>query len=293
MTTTMKQGAVVVGVDGSESGDAALEWAVHHAVSRRRPLLIVTAAGDPIHSLEIMGPAEAKPFLERPALKVADRARAKVRELAPDLDVDVATPLKDPREALLDAAERASMLVVGTRGRGPVRALLLGSVSTAVASHASCPIAVVRPAGPGKTVLVEPGQPVVVGTDGGPASVAALEFAFEMAATEGRALQVVHSWTIYENLIDPASRDQVERLSAEHERVLAESLAGFREKYPDVALERRMPDRDPSDTLVAMSRNAAVVVLGSRGRTGLRAAVSSVSRDVVERAHSTVVVVHP
>jgi nucleotide-binding universal stress UspA family protein len=295
MTSTMKQGTVVVGVDGSAPGSAALAWAVHHAVARRRPLLVVTAAGDPIHSLELLGPADVRSLLEGAARQVADRAVSTVRELAPDLDVEVATPLQDPREALLDGAERASMLVVGTRGRGPVRALLLGSVSTAVASHAPCPVAVVRAPQPkeaaGDESGDEAGRPVVVGTDGGAASVAALEFAFELAAAQGRTLQVVHSWSPYETFIDPDSRVQVEQLAAEHQRALAESLAGFGEKYPDVTVERHMPDAGAADTLVRMSTGASVVVIGSRGRTGVKAVLSSVSRDVVERAHSTVVVV--
>jgi nucleotide-binding universal stress UspA family protein len=291
MTTTMKQGAVVVGVDGSATGDAALAWAVHHAVARRRPLLVVTAAGDPIHSLELMGPADVRVLLKGAARQVTDRALSRVRELAPDLDVEVATPLQDAREALLEGAERASMLVVGTRGRGPVRALLLGSVSAAVASHAPCPVAVVRPPGPGGTADEEARRPVVVGTDGGPSSVAALELAFDLAATQGRTLQVVHTWSPYETFIDPDSRAQVEQLAAEHRRAFAESLAGYGEKYPDVRVEPQMLDADAADTLVSMSAGASVVVIGSRGRTGLKALLSSVSRDVVERSHSTVVVV--
>ena len=134
---------------------------------------------------------------------------------------------------------------------------------------------------------------VVVGTDGGPASTAALEFAFELASTEGRRLDVVHSWSAYDAFIDPASSSQREELMSQHERLLGESLAGYTEKYPDVSVTRHMPEKAAVQTLVAMSTDASAVVIGSRGRTGPKALVGSVSRIVVERAHSTVVVVRP
>ena len=289
-TTTMKRGSVVVGVDGSAGGDAALEWAVRYAVSRRRPLLVVNGAGDPSHSADFIGLAEARRLFQEDARRVTDHALGVARELAPDLDIEVTTPLQDARDALLDRAPHASILVVGTRGRGPVRALLLGSVSTAVAAHASCPVAVVRPA---ERDTDETRAAVVVGTDGGPASTEVLEFGFELAAMEGRPLQVVHTWSALDTFVDPASYDQRLQRIEEHERILAESLVGYREKYPDVTVTSHMPDGDAAQTLVDMSQDAAVVVTGSRGRTGLKAVLGSVSRDVVERAHSTVVVVRP
>jgi nucleotide-binding universal stress UspA family protein len=286
--TSQRQGSVVVGVDGSAGSDVALAWAVNYASSRRKPLLVVNGAGDPIQSVEAFGP-DALPLLRAAARQVTDAAMDVVRREAPELDVEVAMPLQDPREALMDYSARASMLVVGTRGFGPVRALLLGSVSTAVAAHASCPVAVVRPAeGDDK-----PQAPVVVGTDGGAASTAALDFAFEWAASERKPLRVVHSWSAFDAFVDPASYAQRQHLVEEHERALGESLAGYGEKYPDVSVSRALLDGDAAQVLVDMSADAALVVVGSRGRTGVRAIFGSVSREVVERAHCTVVVVHP
>lgn len=290
MTTTVKGGSVVVGVDGSVGGDAALEWAVRHAVSRRRPLLVVNGAGDPSHSAQFIGVTEARQLFEVEARRVTDHALLVARRIAPDIDIEVSTPLQDARDALLDLSAQASILVVGTRGRGPVRALLLGSVSTAVAGHATCPVAVVRPA---ERDSDENKGTVVVGTDGGPASSAALEFAFELAATESKPLHVVHSWSALDTFIDPSSYAQRVQQMEEHKRIFAEALAGYGEKCPDVPVTQHMPDAGAVQTLVEMSQDAAVVVIGSRGRTGLKAMLTSVSRDVVERAHSTVVVVRP
>lgn len=293
MNTTIKQGSVVVGVDGSAGSDAALEWAVHHAVTKRKPLLIVNGAGDPSHSAEFVGATDARRILRMNARRVTDLSLGFVRRHAPELEVEVTTPLHDARQALLELSDRASIVVVGTRGRGPVKALVLGSVSTAVASHSSCPVAVVRPGvrepeGPEGT-----GTPahVVVGVDGTSASTTALDFAFELASTEGRPLDVVHSWSNNDTFIDRTSYEQrLERLD-DHYRLLTETLSGYAEKYPDVPVERFMPDGGAVQTLVGQSETAAVVVVGSHGKTGVRAVLGSVSRAVVERAHCTVVVV--
>lgn len=289
MNTTMKQGAVVVGVDGSAGSGAALEWAVGYAQQRRRPLLIVNGAGDPRKSSSFVGVDDARQELRMEARRVTDQALGVAHRMAPDLDVEVTAPLHDARQALLDLAEKASILVVGTRGLGPVKALLLGSVSTALAAHADCPVAVVRPAERDQ----DGRSAVVVGADGTEASTAALELAFELASTERRRLVVVHSWSTNDTFVDLASYQQRVDAIEEHTRMLAESLAGYQEKYPDVSVESMLPDGSPLDALVELSETAAVVVVGSRGRTGLHALGGSVSRAVVEHAHCTVVVARP
>lgn len=292
MSTSVKQGSVVVGVDGSPQSEAALAWAVGYAATRRRPLVLLHGAGEPVY-LAHSAPVEARRLLRMQARRVTDRALGTAKRLAAELRIELAievsAPLRDARDALLDGSARASMVVVGTRGRGPVRALLLGSVSLAVAEHASCAVAVVRPADRDAGDDAH----VMVGTDGGPASTAALELAFELASVEERALDVVHSWSPYDDFVDPVDYSQRQRLIDEQERVLGESLAGYAEKYPDVTVHRHLPEGAAAQTLVAMSSDAAVVVIGSRGRTGPTALMGSVSRVVVERAHSTVVVVRP
>ena len=289
MTTSIKQGSVVVGVDGSPGSDAALGWATKYATERREPLVVLSAAGDSAFYTAYADPANVRRMLEKNARRVAEDAAGTVRASAPALDVDLTSPMRDARDALIDASSRASIVVVGTRGRGPVRALLLGSVSTAVAEHAACPVAVVRP--PARAA--EEKTPVVVGTDGGPASVAALDFAFELASTEDRPLDVVHSWLAHDTLMFATSETQRRSLMDEQARILSESLAGYAEKYPDVAVTRHTPDGTAVQTLIEMSVDAAAVVIGSRGRTGPAVLAGSVSRFVVERAKSTVVVVRP
>jgi nucleotide-binding universal stress UspA family protein len=293
MNATMKHGSVVVGVDGSAGSDAALEWAVQHAVTRRKPLLIVNGAGDPSHISEFVDATDARRILRTAARRLTDHALGVVRRRAPGLEVEVTTPLHDARQALLDVSDRASMIVVGTRGRGPVKALMLGSVSTAVAEHSSCPVAVVRPALHHEGGPEGDGPPahVAVGIDGSAASTPALGLAFDLASTEGRPLDVVHSWSNNDTFIDRTSYEQrLERLD-DHYRLLTETLSGYAEKYPDVPVDRLMPDSGAVQTLVGLSEKASVVVVGSHGKTGVRAVLGSVSRAVAERAHCTVVVV--
>ena len=286
----LKQGSVVVGADGSPAGDAAVEWAARHATARRRPLTLVVATGDPGDSAEILGSAEAQRVLHRKARAVSDHVLTVVERVAPGLDVDVMLPLQDARQALIDVSDRASLIVVGTRGRGPVRSLLLGSVSTTVAAHAHCPVAVVRPVDRDEDGAL--GR-VVVGVDGSPASATAVELAFDLASMEGRELEAVHCWSTGDTFIDPTShRQRLDVLDA-HERLLTEALAGYAEKYPDVLVHPHLRDAGPVAGLVERSESAAVLVVGSRGRSGVKSVIGSVSRSVIEHAHCTVVVVRP
>lgn len=93
----------------------------------------------------------------------------------------------DPRGVLIGLARQAHLIVMGSRGRGTVRSMLLGSVSAAVSKYASCPVAVRRPPrGRAHTCGV------VVGSDVTPESVPVVEFAFEQASLRGVPLTVLH-----------------------------------------------------------------------------------------------------
>ena len=290
METALKQGAVVVGVDGSAASDAALGWAVEYAVARRRPLTIVNGAGDLGRAGGVLGWTEARDVLGTAAREVCEHAREVVERLhPPELEVDVVAPMSDPRQTHIESA-RASMVVMGTRGRGPVKALLLGSVSSAVATHADCPVAVVRPA---DRDLDGTTSHIVVGVDEGASSAAALAMAFELASSQNRPLDVVHTWSGNDTFIDRNSYLQRVEQTEAHERALSEALAGYAEKYPDVTVHRHLPDDGPVHALVEMSSDASLLVVGSRGRTGIASVLGSVSRDVLERAHCTVLVVRP
>ncbi len=287
MTTSIRQGSVVVGVDGSSGGDTALGWAVRYASARRKPLTILGGAGDPLLYTMVSSSIDVHEELRAGAHRITDHALTIARKLAPDLDIEVTTPVRDARNALLESSNDASIVVVGTRGRGPVRSLLLGSVSAAVAEHAACTVAVVRPTDPD----VDERSHIVVGTDGGPASTAALEFGFELASVEHRDIDIVECWSVQDTIMDTVGSSRGPGQVSEHERMISASLAGCTEKYPDVPVTRHVPDRGVVEAIVDLSTDASTVVIGARGRSGPRVLMGSVSRIVAERAHSTVVVV--
>lgn len=288
MNINVQSGSVVVGTDGSPGGDAAVAWAADYADSRRRVLLLVNGAGDPRWLPKLIDSHAARQELRIRARRITDHSLGLVRRLAPGLDVEVTTPLSDPRNALIDLSARASLVAVGTRGRGRVRSLLLGSVSGAVATHASCPVAVVR--SPSDRDEQRRG-PVVVGVDGTATSRGALDFAFDLASTEGRALEAVHSWVPDAELLRTTAYDEALVEQDEHERALHVALAGYSDKYPDVTVHRHLPRSRPLTTLITLSEAASVVVVGARHHPGPSGMFNSVSWAVAERAHCSVVVV--
>jgi nucleotide-binding universal stress UspA family protein len=288
MSAPVRAGAVVVGVDGSAASDAALEWAADFAMARRAPLCILYGAGDLGDNL-IPFKEDAREMLSRASRRVTDHALEIVTRRAPDLDVEIQTPFEDARQALLDVDD-ASMVVVGTRGRGPIESLLLGSVSQAVASHSRCPVTVVRPAegrddsGP---------APVVVGVDLDGTSDGALEVGFQIASMSRRPLEAIHAWATQDNVIAVLTQEQRTVVTDKHERGFAEAMSGYAEKYPDVPVTTRMTAETGPTALVSASEEAAHVVVGGRADRRVPRYFGSVGRAVIEHAHCPVTVVRP
>ena len=284
-------GTIVVGIDASESSLRALAWAVKRAQAEHRAITLV-------HAIELCTPAYADavavyPEQARDALRAEGRdalgaARAMVERTAPDLEVHEVFRFDDPREVLMDLSESASLLVIGSRGRGRIRSLLLGSVGVALARHAQCPIVVHRPGNQG---LVRKG--VLVGADGSEGSRAVLEFAYREASLAHLPLTVLHcfwdvgagslgGYVVPETLVDL----EAERL------LLAESMAGMSEKYPDVRVRTELTRGLPQDALVRLGDRMNLVVVGTRQAGTLSQMLSgSVSIAVVEHARCPVAVV--
>ncbi|MEU5790755.1 universal stress protein [Micromonospora purpureochromogenes] len=135
-------GPVVVGVDGSESSRVALGFAVESAAQRRVPLRVVRAVAPPAGRWR---PAdhdeEATVAGERAAV---EESLAPWRKTFPDVDVDIEVAPGNPAAALVEASRGAQLVVVGSRGLGGLRGMLLGSVSQQLLQHSSCPVMVAR-----------------------------------------------------------------------------------------------------------------------------------------------------
>ena len=142
---------IIVGVDGSGHSRRALEWAVREAAVRRAALTVLTVQ-QPATGYWGVGAAVPMPYpydqdLAKQALKLAqEETNSALEQVGPEFrpsSVTVRAVVALPAEALLEAAAHADMLVVGSRGAGGFKRLLLGSVSTQVTHHARCPVVVI------------------------------------------------------------------------------------------------------------------------------------------------------
>ena len=284
-------GTIVVGVDGSESSTRALQWAIKQAVAEHRPLTLVhtTHGVTPAFTdAAVVDVGAARSAIDAEGQKVLDEARLKIEWAAPDLEVHQVFDLADPREVLLQLSETAAMVVVGSRGRGRVKSLLLGSVSVALVRHAHCPVVVIRP---GVVGAVRNG--VVLGVDPAPGSRPVLEFAYRQASLHDLPLTIldcvldVQSGTTGAYLVPEETTDlDGERLA------VAEAVAGMSEKYPEVRVSRQLIKGTPQEALVHAGDRMDLVVVGAHQGSRLsQAFFGSVSVGVVERATCPVAVV--
>jgi nucleotide-binding universal stress UspA family protein len=289
--TEVPFGSVVVGIDAARSSGCALDWAADRAALDHRDLVLVHGTGHPtVDAGPSAGFARPDPFELYDDLASAGRAilhcattRAVLRQ--PALNVHQAVLRTDPGEALIELSERAAMIVVGSRGRGHLLSLVLGSVSEDVAGQAACPVVVVRP-----PHEVHPRSGVLVGTDGGPDSVDVLQTAFHEAWLRRVPLTVVHTVWHAGPVAVPASADAVEPGALR--RSLAVAVAPLAERYPEVPVDFEVGRGIPAEFLTAAAADQDLVVVGHHQRHGFdRVMHGSVALAVLEHATTPVVIV--
>lgn len=289
-------GCVVVGVDGSDDSERAVTWAARQALLERRVLAIVHSTDHTIlrdialMDRQRMNSHELTAALRGLSQARLDRARERVSLTAPGVEVATALVDLDPRLVLEQLSTEARLVVLGSRGRGPVESALLGSVSASVARHTHCPVIVCRP--PSQSPAATQG--VIAGVDGSTASTPVLEFAFEQASLHGLPLTVMHCfWDVVVATRGPGVVPTAEQGDlSDLQLMLAESVAGLAEKYPDVPVTRELARGLVDECLAGHTPEAELVVVG-RGdvRAWSRFLHTSCAMAVLERAHTTVAVV--
>lgn len=279
------KGYINVGVDGSANSRAALRWAAGIAAAQNRRLRVINAWQYPATAATPAGPQHLPDPTEMDARTTA-QLRAILRdELVPDtidaeVDAEVEVGRGPAAPVLVAASARTSteMLVLGARGLGGVRGLLLGSVSQQCVEHGSCPVVVLR--GDDVTTV----GPCVVGVDGSDGASRALHWAADLAAATGSKVVAVHAPDLAD---DNITMDTATRAADQWCAQLAERGISY-----DVHVEA-------GDARVVLERvgtatNAWLVVVGSRGLGAIRGLVlGSVAGYMVRHSQRPIAVVPP
>ena len=294
---------IVVGIDGSDAATGAATWAAGEAQRRGVGLCLVHAYAISIPGgrASMVGPEILAGARDRGA-QMLRRATDTVKAAYPGLSVTTLLESDSPVAALQAASRTAVLTVVGSYGEHQLTEALLGSVAARLTEHAFGPVVVIR-ADESVTHRSEVG-PVLVGLDGSLDSEDALAFAFEEAALRRVPLIAIRAWDlgalegfmgVYPLLADPAA------IEAEEERLLAEQLAVWGPKYPEVSVQPHAVQGRPASVLLdrcaqpdRSDLRPSLVVVGSRGRGGFAGMLmGSTSKSMIAHATCGVAVVRP
>jgi nucleotide-binding universal stress UspA family protein len=277
---------VVVGVDGSEHSRMALKWAADEAARRGSLLRIICAFVKEPKNVPIW--YEPGSFDLSPGEAIVDDAFGLVATRHPSLLERVDLADQPPAVALADASRSADLLVVGARGRGGFKELILGSVSDKCIQYAHCPVAVVR-ADPDELPLRVVRPRIVVGIDGSLGSTRALRWALGEAQIRSASVEAIYAWQyppIGTFVLPPAhgyviAGREIVQASTEY----AERLA------PDVPFEVNVQFAATVPALLDASEGADLLVTGSRGHGGFKdALLGSIAHQCTRHASCSVVV---
>jgi nucleotide-binding universal stress UspA family protein len=297
MTSTSRL-PVVVGIDGSDDGACAADYAAWEAHRRGVELRLIFAR----QPASLLGPsdlildayAEDRDWVR----SLLDRSVHEIVDAHPGLAVHATAVVGRPAGVLVDESAHAGLVVVGTRSSGGVIGHLAGSVAAQVAAHASGPVIVVRATlGRRYDGSMLTGRRVVVGVDGSRPAELAVAFAAEEAVARHAELHAVLAWSLLDADIArdvPRQPLDLDDAAVRADRLLDEALAGSLERYPGLTIRRHaVHDADAVRVLLDQSDGAGLMVVGSRGVggfAGLR--FGSTVDGLVRHATVPVAVVH-
>ncbi|MFD7072803.1 universal stress protein [Nocardioides sp. NPDC059952] len=276
--TIIPVGAVLVGVESWPAAAESVSWAAEQAFRDGRDLCLLHVVSattlDTPPGFRAGGPSEPEQDYGATVLdRVRSYAELRLDELSRATTfighrrpvVSIVLEIGSAARALDEGSRNASLLVLGSRGRGPIRSRILGSVSRSTVKDARCPVVVLRPGGGAV------GRGVIVGIDGTADSAPALEFGFAQAALRNLPITVLYCYRLH-----GADRRDEYRLLA------AECVAGLRERFPDMHPRLRIESGSLAHALAEQSQTMHMVVVGGNG---------GVASHLLDHAHSVVAVV--
>ncbi|WP_037161722.1 universal stress protein [Rhodococcoides fascians] len=295
MTVWSNHRQIVVGIDGSENSFGACRWAADVAARLRLPMHLLSAMESRVmayREFDISGRGDWDDYAQHAARAFLIEAEKIVSDRAPGVEVTTEVSGDFVTRALLNNSDHAHMLVVGRSGLGSLGGALVGSTTQLVVDQAGCPVVV----WPGSNT-VEPGtRPVTVGIDGSALSIHAVDEAFAFAAAFGAPVVAVHTWSavLTAGVFKIPVMLDWNAVNAAEAAVLSEALAGKSEQYPEVAVQRVLREGSPAHTLMHASEDNQLIVVGSRGHTGLVGAIAgSTSRNLLYHANVPLMVCRP
>ncbi|MCQ4117921.1 universal stress protein [Rhodococcus tibetensis] len=277
--------SVVVGLDGSAASTAAATWGAAVAAKWGATLSLVHALPQdgPLYSpASIMLESQFLGQLREDGEAIIGTAKALLGQQYPDLEIETTISPGPAGTALLEAADWARLIVLGSTGAGAFRSVLLGSTALHVANRAECPVVVLRGEGSPPDE-----RPVVVGVDGSELSGDAVSHAFEFASFFGASLVAVHTWQGSPTFGAGGTGMLVDwdAVKQEEAAVLSEGLAGESERYPDVPVTKVAQQGAAADVILQHAAGAQMIVVGSHGRGPLLGALmGSTSQNLLHHA---------
>ncbi|KPI18734.1 UspA domain-containing protein [Actinobacteria bacterium OK074] len=288
---------ITVGVDGSPESGAAAGWAAREAVRRGLPLRIVHAWQWQSYDLVVAADRGTQEAWARELVRTAERTAA---ERHHGLAATGEAVEGDTVGTLVAEAERAELLVLGSRGHGALVGFLLGSVGQQTVADAVRPVVLVR--GDDEPAAEAGGREIVVGQHGGPddstVSAAALRFAFETAAARSAAVRAVRAWSLPPVFAySPASLhllDEAGGFEPRERTALEEALKPWRARFPDVAVTGHVEMGSAAQVMLAAAARAQLAVVGRRSsRLAVGGRVGSVAHALVHHVPCPVAVIPP
>ena len=257
---------IVVGIDGSAACRLALDWALEQARIEGRSVTLV-------HAIHPLTPAWQEPDAPDPTTAHRRALLRKGAELLEQVlpvsniarsgvDLHHLVRIGDPGVVLPEVSAIAALVVVGSRGRGPVRSLLLGSTAVALVRQARCPVVVHR-----GDLVPSSRRGIAVGVDDGHDALRVLDFAFTQAQLHGEPLTVVHAQHFRPT--SPTDDPYAEPSWADGDDVdMAAAVEDRRRRHPDVMVSRVIRPGTPGGLLVDLADEVRLLVVGihPRGR---------------------------